>query len=183
MLAEKLKEIGALKFGDFILSSGKRSSYYIDIKIACTHPEILNLIRDLMIKLIEDEKITFDKIACVELGGVPLAVALSMTCKKPYVIFRKQKKDYGIGDDLVGDIKNGERIVVVEDVTTTGNSALSVVTRAEKAGGNVTAIIAVVDRNEGAKELFTKHNLKFIPLLEVKELIKGDYNGEDIRDL
>ena len=124
-LVDMLKDVGALKFGEFILSSGKKSNVYVDIKIACTYPEILRTIAKLMAEKLREIK--FDKIACIELGGVPLAVALSLETNKPYVIFRKEKKSYGVGGDLIGTIEQGERIVVVEDVTTTGKSAHSVV--------------------------------------------------------
>lgn len=147
ILIRRLIEVGALKFGEFILSSGQKSNVYVDIKHACTFPDILHLIVKLMSQKLRNLK--FDKIACIELGGVPIAVALSLEVNKPYVIFRKVKKDYGIKDDCIGVVKRDERFIVVEDVTTTGSSALSVVERVEKKGGEVVKILCVVDR--GAK--------------------------------
>ena len=146
-LAEMLKNVGAVKFGEFILSSGQKSNVYVDIKLACTYPEILDKIVEEMerkVKVLE-----FDRIACIELGGVPLAVALSLRLRKPYVIFRKRRKEYGTKDELVGNIVAGEKVLVVEDVTTTGSSAMSVVERVETKGGKVVAILTVVNR--GAK--------------------------------
>ena len=166
-LIDMLKDVGALKFGEFILSSGKKSNVYVDIKIACTYPEILRTIAKLMAEKLREIK--FDKIACIELGGVPLAVALSLETNKPNVIFRKEKKSYGVGGDLIGTIEQGERIVVVEDVTTTGKSAHSVVRRVEERGGNVVAVLTVVDRNEGAKELIPN----LIPIVELRELLEN----------
>jgi len=147
VLIRRLIEVGALKFGEFILSSGQKSNIYVDIKHACTFPDILNLIVKLMSEKLRN--LEFDKIACIELGGVPIAVALSLEINKPYVIFRKIKKDYGMEEDCIGVIKRNERFIVVEDVTTTGSSALSVVERVEKKGGKVVKILCVVDR--GAK--------------------------------
>ncbi len=109
----------------------------------------------------------FDKIACIELGGVPLAVALSLELNKPYVILRKQKKEHGIKADYVGEIKENEKFVVVEDVTTTGNSALSVVERLKSYKAKVSAVIVVVDGEEGAEEKFDV----FIPLLTLTQLL------------
>ena len=160
-LIRRLKEVGAVKFGEFILSSGQKSNVYVDIKHACTYPDILKLITELMANKVKD--LDFDKIACIELGGVPLAVALSMKMEKPLVIFRKQKKDYGIKDDCIGVIKAGERFVVVEDVTTTGRSALSVVERGEKRGGRVVAVLCVVNRGAKIQNL--------ISILTLDELI------------
>jgi len=150
-LIRRLKEVGAVKFGEFVLSSGQRSNVYIDVKHACTYPDILKLIAELMGE--EAKDIDFDKIACIELGGVPIAVALSLKLEKPVVIFRKHKKEYGVKDDCIGVVNPGEKFVVVEDVTTTGKSALSVVERVEKRGGRVVAILSVVDRGANLKNL------------------------------
>ncbi len=164
-LIEMLIEVGALKFGEFTLSSGKKSNIYVDIKHACTYPEVLKVIAKLMAERINFE---FDKIACIELGGVPLAVALSLEVNKPYVIFRKEKKSYGVGGDIVGVVNEGESFIVVEDVTTTGRSALSVVERVKSRGGKVVAVLTVVDRNEGAREIIPN----LIPLLELSDLLE-----------
>jgi len=167
-LAEKLKEVGAVKFGKFILSSGKKSSIYVDIKYACTHPDILEIIAESMKEIAES--IEFDRIACVELGGVPLAVALSLKTGRPYAVFRKQKKDYGVKDDLIGCINEGEEVVVVEDVTTTGGSAASAVERVRVRGGIVSAVLTVVDREEGAEDRFERLDVRFISLLKLGEI-------------
>lgn len=160
-MIRRLKEVGAVKFGEFTLSSGQRSNVYVDIKHACTYPDVLKLITELMAEKVKD--LEFDKIACIELGGVPLAVALSMKIGKPLVIFRKRRKDYGIKDDCIGIIEEGEGFVVVEDVTTTGRSALSVVERVEKRGGNVVAILSVVNRGARIQNLLS--------LLTLEELL------------
>ncbi|AIY90972.1 orotate phosphoribosyltransferase [Geoglobus acetivorans] len=145
-LLNMLVDSGAIKYGEFVLSSGKKSSVYIDIKLAVTNPEILETVAGMMAEKLKS--VDFDRIACIELGGVPLAVALSLKTKKPLVIFRKKKKEYGTQEEFIGDIDRGDRIVVVEDVITTGKSAKSVVERVEKAGGKVVRVIAVVDREE-----------------------------------
>lgn len=162
-LAKKLLEIGALKFGEFTLSSGKKSNVYVDVKIAATYPEILEKIAEGMAEKLE--KYDFDRIACIELGGVPIAVALSLKMRKPLVIFRKERKTHGLGGDAIGELKRGEKVVIVEDVVTTGRSAISVAERVKERGGEVVAIIAVVDREESG--------LKFESLLKLSELIKA----------
>ena len=149
-LIRKFKEVGALRFGEFTLSSGRKSSVYVDVKHACTFPEVLGEIAEQMAEKLKN--VEFDRIACVELGGVPLAVALSLKTGKPCVIFRKARKDYGVESDAVGEIRAGEKVVVVEDVTTTGSSVASVVERVEKRGGRVVAVLTVVNRMEGAEQ-------------------------------
>lgn len=160
-LIRRMIEVGALKFGDFVLSSGKRSRVYVDVKLASTFPDILEMISEGMAEKLKD--MDFDRIACVELGGVPIAVALSLKMKKPLVIFRKEKKDYGVKGDRIGEVKRGERVVVVEDVITTGKSALSAARRVEESGAGVAAIIAVVDREESGRD--------FMSLLKLSDLI------------
>ncbi len=161
-LLEMLVNSGVIKRGEFILSSGKKSGIYIDIKQAVTDPVILEKIAGEMVKKLES--IDFDRIACIELGGVPIAVALSLKTSKPLVIFRKARKDYGAQEDRIGRIEDGDRVVVVEDVITTGKSAAGVVERVEKSGGMVVAVIAVVDREES--------NLNPISLLKLSEILE-----------
>ena len=167
MLNEMLRECGAIKFGEFFLTSGKKSRYYVDIKKASTNPEILKKIAEEMSKYITEEKI-----AGMELGAVPIAVALSLETKLPYVIVRKEKKIHGTGKQIEGDLKENESVVVVEDVTTTGKSTLTAVNVIRENKGLVEKAIVVVDREEGAFELLRKNNVKLIPLVRVSELIK-----------
>ena len=166
-LAKRLIKVNAVKFGEFILSSGKKSNVYVDIKLALTYPDILKLVVNAMVEKLKNLK--FDKIACIELGGVPVAVGLALELKKPFVILRKQAKSYGIKADYIGEINENERFIVVEDVTTTGNSALSVVDRLRNYKAQVVAVLVVVDREEGAKDKFDK----FIPLLTLSQLLKS----------
>ena len=165
-LVRRMIEVGALKFGDFVLSSGKRSRVYVDVKLASTFPDILEMIAEKMAAKLKG--LDFDRIACVELGGVPIAVALSLKLKKPLIIFRKERKEYGVKGDRIGEVKRGERVVVVEDVITTGSSALSAARRVEESGAVVAGIIAVVDREESGKE--------FMSILKLSDLIKA-YNS------
>ncbi len=161
-LVERMIEVGALKFGDFVLSSGKRSRVYVDVKVASTYPDILDMIASGIAELLETME--FDKIACVELGGVPVAVATSLKLGKPLIIFRKERKDYGLGGDRIGELREGERVVIVEDVITTGKSALSAARRVEESGGVVVAIVAVVDREESGRD--------FPSLLKLRDLLE-----------
>ncbi len=169
-LVERLLETKSLKFGDFILSSGKRSNVYVDIKHASTFPDVLRMMAESLVECVKD--VEFEKLACIELGGVPLAVAVSMLLNKPYLILRKEKKTYGVGEDMIGDVEKGDRVVVVEDVITTGSSVMSVVKRLEKRGCNVVAVAAVVDRGEWREsypELNPRSVLKLSDLLDYRE--------------
>jgi orotate phosphoribosyltransferase len=167
LLKESLKECGAFKTGEFTLTSGKKSNFYVDIKQASTNPKILKEIAAEMAKFLEDE----DKIAGMELGAVPLAVALSLECDLPFLIIRKKDRLHGTTKLIEGDMKSGDKILLVEDVTTTGSSVVRAADIIKNEGGEVLRVIVVVDREEGAMELLKKHNITLVPLVRVGEML------------
>lgn len=168
-LIKNLKRCGAVKFGDFTLSSGRKSKYYIDIKKASTDPIILRNIAENMRHLVSEKKI-----AGMELGAVPIAVALSLEMNLPYVIVRKGKKDYGTGKRIEGSLSRGERVLVVEDVLTSGGSALDAVETLREAGAIVERVLTVVDREEGAKDLLESNAIELIALVTGSELLDSN---------
>lgn len=172
-MVSRLKEMltGSVKTGDFTLASGKRSSYYVNIKEAYTKPLVLKEITSEMAKLVKKGKV--DKIAGIALGAVPIAVALSLELGIPFLVVRKDKKGHGTGVQIEGELKEGDRVIVVEDVVTTGGSVILGVEEIRKKGICDT-VLAVVDREEGASELLKEHKVEFISLVIAKELIGVD---------
>lgn len=167
MIRVLLKKCGAVKTGKFILASGKESSYYVDIKKASTSPDILKEIGKELAKRIGSG---VDKIACVELGAVPLAVAASLEANIPFVIIRKQPKGHGTNKLIEGEVAKGERITIVEDVTTTGASVAKAVDILREAGASVEEVLVVVDREEGASELLGEKKIKLTPIVKASEI-------------
>lgn len=167
MLKETLKSCGAFQIGEFTLTSGKKSNFYVDIKQASTNPNILGEIAEDMVKHIKDE----EKIAGMELGAVPLAVALSLKTNLPYLIIRKKSRQHGTGKLIEGNMGDGDKILLVEDVTTTGSSLVFAAETIRKAKGIVNRAIVVVDREEGAFELLKGHGIGLIPLVKVSEMM------------
>ena len=171
MPSKKLVELlkaRAVRTGNFVLSSGKKSSYYIDLKKAYTNPEILRELTKEMAKLIKREET--DKIAGIAVGAIPLATGLSLDLNIPFLIIRKGKKEYGTKGRIEGEIKAGERVIVVEDVTTTGSSALSAVEAIREKKLICNKVIVAVDRLEGAEALLKKHDITLTPLITKKDL-------------
>jgi orotate phosphoribosyltransferase len=166
-LIEQIKEF-AVKRGDFTLASGKKSNYYLDLKLAYTNPAVMKEIVFEMREMLQGSKV--DRIAGMELGAVPLAVALSLSIEIPFVIIRKEKKGYGATKRIEGEIKEGDNVLLVEDVATTGGSIASAVKAVRDAGGECRNAIAILDRLEGAKENLQKINISLIPLLTIKDL-------------
>ncbi|HDZ35315.1 MAG TPA: orotate phosphoribosyltransferase [Thermococcus sp.] len=179
-LIDMFFEEGAILFGHFVLTSGKESDYYINVKKLITNPEALKLIAGLMKARADELGLEFDRVAGPELGAVPIATALSLETGKPLVIVRKKPKGHGTGSQIEGEVKPGERILLVEDVTTTGGSVLRAAEVLENAGAEVVAISVVVDREEGAGGKIGE-KYRFIPLVTVSELFarKGSIKTEE----
>lgn len=162
-----LKENEVFLEGDFTLSSGKKSNYYINMKKAITEPEILSTISKLITDKIKDDEI--DKVAGPALGAVPIATAVSLESKLPLLMIRKEKKGYGTSKLIEGELNDGDSVIVVEDVSTTGGSLLKAIKAIQENGGNVKRAFVVVDRQEGAIEAFEKEGILLEPLITVDE--------------
>ena len=152
-----------IQFGKFTLASGRESDYYVDMKKAITDPRILSQIGEMMAAKIKDERV--DKVAGPALGAVPIATAVSLTSGIPMLMIRKSKKGYGTSKLIEGELKQDDRVVVVEDVTTTGNSLLKAVEAVKDSGGLVVRALVAVDREEGARENLLKKGVKLEPLV------------------
>jgi orotate phosphoribosyltransferase len=169
-LIAALKACGAVRYGDFTLASGKKSKYYIDIKKASTDPKTLKLIaRQAAFRI---KQMDVNTIAGVELGGVPLATAVSMETELPLLIVRKAVKGYGTKSRFVGDIKPDDRLVMLEDVTTSGGSVRDAIEVVRETGADIKYVISVVDREEGAKENLKEAGTELIPLVSASDLLK-----------
>ncbi|KZX14353.1 orotate phosphoribosyltransferase [Methanobrevibacter curvatus] len=168
-LIQLLKENDIVKFGDFTLSSGKKSKYYIDMKKAITNPIILKTIAILISN--DFKNLQIDKIAGPALGAVPIATAISLESNTPLLMIRKEKKGYGTSKLIEGELNPGDNVIVVEDVTTTGGSLLKAIKAIEENGGNVISSYVVVDRKEGALYEFRKNNVHLKPLLQISDFL------------
>jgi orotate phosphoribosyltransferase len=168
-LIQHLKECGAIKFGRFVLTSGAISDYYIDIKKASTDPKILKFIAQQMSQYVNG----YDLLAGMELGAVPLVVALSLETGIPYVIIRKEKREHGTGKQIEGGDVKGKSVLVVEDVTTSGGSTIKTIQILRENDAEVEKVLVVVDRESGARQKLEKLEVEFIPLVSVSEILKN----------
>ena len=166
IVADLLIRYKAIEFGEFTLASGKKSQYYIDVKSAVTNPDLL-----LAIASVIEQKHPFDVVAGVAVGGVPLAVATAMVAKKPYAIIRAAEKSYGKKDVIIGNVRNGN-VLLVEDVTTSGGSAIYGINALRDAGAHADRVVTVVDREQGAEELLKKQGVSLFSLVKVSEIVK-----------
>jgi orotate phosphoribosyltransferase len=165
-LAERIREVAYLE-GDFTLRSGRKSKFYIDKYLFETQPDIL---AELGRRLAEKVTPETTLIAGAELGGVALAAAAAMAAKLPFLIVRNTKKDYGTSKLFEGKLERGDRVLLVEDIATTGGQVLEAAKVLTDAGATVERILAVVDRGQGAAENVTAAGYTFESLLNAKDL-------------
>ena len=153
--------------GDFVLASGKRSKFYLDMKPTMFDPEGANLLAELVIDQITKLNVRVDLVGGLAMGAVPLvsAVALlsaSQPKKLPGFVVRKEVKDHGTKKLIeTAEDLDGKNVVILEDVTTSGESAMYAVEAAQKAGAKVILVLAIVDREEGAVEFYKEKGIPF----------------------
>jgi len=151
-LLKNIKEKAYLT-GNFVTRSGKKTSYYIDKYLIETEPRLLKAICEKISELLPEN---YDRIAAPELGAVALASVVSIMVNKPFIIVRKDSKEYGTKKLLEGQYKVGERVVIIEDILTTGGAVIRAGDILVENGLNVIKIIGVINREEGAKEAIQK---------------------------
>ncbi|WP_181691581.1 orotate phosphoribosyltransferase [Natronomonas sp. LN261] len=169
-LIDALRDAEAVKFGEFELSHGGTSEYYVDKYVFETDPRCLGLIASAFADRIDGEE---GRLAGVALGAVPLAAATAVETGDPYVIVRKQAKEYGTGNRIEGELEDGESVVVLEDIATTGQSAIDAVDALRAAGAVVERVLVVVDREEGAEATLAEHGIELESLLTASDLLAG----------
>ncbi|AQL42836.1 orotate phosphoribosyltransferase [Halorientalis sp. IM1011] len=165
-LIDALRDADAVKFGEFELSHGGTSNYYVDKYVFETDPRCLELIAEAFADRVDDSKL-----AGVALGAVPLVAVTSVETGQPYVIARKQAKEYGTGNRIEGELAEGEEVVVLEDIATTGQSAVDAVEALREAGAVVDRVLVVVDRQDGATENLADHDIELESLLTADDLL------------
>ena len=166
MLEEEIVRLGAFKTGEFTLASGRKSDYYVDLRVAITRPDFLRSIVKAMSQHVEG----CDRIAGIELGAVPIAAALSLETDKPFLMVRKGAKEHGTGKLVEGELVNGERVLFVEDTTTTAGSLIRGIEAVRELGGIVEKAVVVVDREEGARENLTEKGVELVSLASIDRL-------------
>lgn len=172
-LIDALRDADAVRYGEFELSHGGTSEYYVDKYVFETDPTCLRLIAAEF-----GDRLDGTKLAGVALGAVPLVAVTSAETDTPYVIVRKQQKDYGTANLIEGELEAGEEVVVLEDIATTGQSAIDAVEALREAGAVVDRVLVVVDRQEGARENLAEHDIELQSLVTAEELL-ADADRDD----
>ena len=177
-LRDTLKDLlltRSVRRGDFVLASGRRSSVYIDARLTTMSGDGLAVIGGLGLDRFAAHGWTPRAVGGLTLGADPIAYALALTARRRGQVLdaftvRKQAKDHGTGKRIEGCFAAGYAVVVIEDVLTTGRSALDAVTAVESEGGHVLGVMAVVDRQEGGREAIERAGYQVEAFLSVTDL-------------
>lgn len=164
---------------EFVLSSGKRSPYYFDLKKVSYSPEGQYLIGKLLYERIKELGLKSRYAGGLTLGADPLATAIArysydMSDPVEAFVIRKEPKGHGTARQIEGNVREGESVIILEDVVTTGGSTIKAIEAARKAGLRVEAVVALLDRKEGGSQNIEKQGVPFYSILSIEDILTED---------
>lgn len=171
-MANILFKIDAIKFGVFKLSTGKASPYYIDLRVVPSFPDAFREMCDFYAETITNQigLKNFDRIAAVPITGIPFASQIAYNLKKPFLYVRKGVTLQGRERRVEGILFSGDRVLLVDDLVTTGLTLKKAAEAIRAEGGVVTQAVAFLDREEGGKEKLEEAGIKLYSLLKISEI-------------
>ncbi len=163
---------GALKFGDFTLSSGKKSSYYIDLRVVPSFPhQFRRMVKSLQSQISEEIGLdNFDSYASIPTSGLIIASALAIETVKPLIYVRTKPKDYGTSKLVEGNLEKDLKVLLIDDVATTGGSVANAISALKKADTVLTDAYVIINRLEGADKLLDSHGVKLRQIMDILEI-------------
>ncbi|AAK40926.1 orotate phosphoribosyltransferase [Saccharolobus solfataricus] len=176
--AEVLLERKLLLIGSFVLTSGKVSPYYLDLRPLPNYPEFYDIVNQ-AIKKAKD--IPHDIIVGIATGGVPLSAFIACNLKEPMGYIRIEKKGHGTNRTLELDVK-GKRVLLVDDVATTGVSIEKATLEILNGGGKVSDALVIIDRQEGASQRLEKLGVKLHSLFKISEILDELLKSDKLKD-
>lgn len=175
--ASFLLKSNSLRFGVFTLASGRQSSYYIDLRVLPSFPQYFRLATGALKDAVANKVGDFDTIASVPTSGLVFGSALAYEMGKPFVYARKESKGYGTGKTIEGFLKPSSRVVIVDDVATTGTSVSGAVEIIRANGGIVENVVALVDRHEGGEGRLKKLGVKLHAVAGINDIVNALYRA------
>jgi orotate phosphoribosyltransferase len=173
-----MKQIGlmlirneSIKFGDYTLTSGKKSPYYIDLRQTISSPITMDWISNSLVRIIMNEigKNRIDKTLGVPTAGVPFATMVSQKLALPLIYYRKARKEHGVRKKIEGSLERNDRILIIDDLITTGESVIEAAEAVRQQGGIASELVVLLDREQGGVESLRKANVEPHILFRVSE--------------
>ncbi len=180
LLAPILWESSCLDFGDFTLTSGKSSPYYVDLRLLPSYPQLFDHAAEMAVDLFEDKHLEFDRVCAVPTGGLPLGTLIAQKCDSPLTYVRKKGKEHGEEQQIEGALDPGDRVLVVDDLITTGGSILSAIDALRSARAEVNDCIVLLDRTQGGKENLAEEDVRLHKVANIGPLVEELFNLDKI---
>jgi orotate phosphoribosyltransferase len=175
--ASFLLKSNSLRFGVFTLASGKQSAYYIDLRLLPSFPGYFRRGIHALKDMVAEKVGRFDIFASVPTSGLVFGSALAYEMNKPFIYIRKDPKAYGTNKMIEGFLEQGSKVVIIDDVATTGTSISNAVEIIRANGGIIEDALALVDRHEGAEDKLKKMGIKLNAVIGIKDIVNALYNA------
>ena len=181
-----LHENKIIRFGNFTLASGKKSSYYVDLRLVPSYPhQFRKMVKHLQNEIIKDIGLDkFDSIVSVPTGGLVIASALAIETVKPLIYVRSKPKDYGTSKSVEGKIKEGMKVVMIDDVATTGGSVVNGIKSLKEEKIKVEDAYVMVNRMEGADDALEEEGVTLHSITNIMQITKSLHEqnlvGDDV---
>lgn len=167
MLEKELVGCGAIKFGDFTFTSGIKSKFYFDMKYAATRPGVYDAVATELAKLVKAPVV-----AGVELGAIPWVSAVALKKGIPFIMIRKEQREHGVKDPVIGDITNGMEVDIIEDVVTTGGTVMRAIDLLRSRGAKVSRVISIADWEKGGANNLKEKGIELSSVFKASDVLK-----------
>ncbi|MEM3585753.1 MAG: orotate phosphoribosyltransferase [Candidatus Jordarchaeaceae archaeon] len=172
MACEFIRKTEALKFGEFILTSGKKSPFYIDMRLFISYPDIFDKLCEIYAKIIRKEIAKVDRIAGIPTAGLPIATLTSYKLHLPMIYVRKEPKPHGKSRMIEGILNPNDSVVLVDDLITSGKSLINAAKAIREEGGTVEHAVTLLDRQQGGRENLGKERIELHTVISIDQLLE-----------
>jgi orotate phosphoribosyltransferase len=164
----------AIKFGEFTLTSGKKSPYYVDLRQIISEPAIMDWVSNSFVRIVSNEVGTenVDKVLGVPTAGIPFSTTVSQKLNLPLLYYRKEQKEHALKKRIEGKLNNGDRVLIVDDLITTGKSVIDAAEIIRQEGGKVNEAVVLLDREQGGVKNLEKTGIRVHCLFKMSDAIE-----------